>query len=544
MRIWGLLGAALLIAAPAMARDVAVIVDNQSYRQHQAHRDGIQSQVVAQAARRAGYDVYQLRNATADQLWNALTIRYADMDDADRLVVILSGHMVTDGWDTFLLSQDAGRNSNLFMMTAHGLRIGSMLKLLETKPGDGFLFLAPGEPSGVGAGFEQGVGFAEIPQGVAVVEGDGADLTDFLANSFFQGEPVGLALGRYDGLEGDGYLPRRTAAAPVDDQAAREAAQREARAADARAWRQARDQDTVASYNAYLREYPNGQFALAAQARLQTVQRSPEELAAAVEADLGLSREDRRRIQRNLAILDYDPRGIDGIFGPGTRAAIQSWQAAEQLESNGFLTGNQILRLDTAAARRQAELEAEAKRQQEERDRNDRAYWRATGRGNSEDGLRQYLTRYPEGLFSDIARARVAEYEASRRDQISQRDQQDWQAVSEVDTIPAYRQYLDRHPQGAYAEAARTRIQELRGVRADRDAINAAQAQEAQVVANPITKLLVERRLSQLGLNPGVVDGTFDDNTRRAIRQYQSARNIQATGYVNQRTLVRMLAGN
>jgi len=138
----------------------------------------------------------------------------------------------------------------------------------------------------------------------------------------------------------------------------------------------------------------------------------------------------------------------------------------------------------------------------------------------------------------------VAEIEASRQDQISQRDQEDWEAVSQVDTIAAYGQYLQRHPQGAYAQAASQRIRELRSALADQDTITAAQRAEQQVVANPITKLLVERRLSQLGLDPGVVDGNFDDNTRRAIRKYQSARNIQATGYVNQRTLVRMLAGN
>ena len=34
----------------------------------------------------------------------------------------------------------------------------------------------------------------------------------------------------------------------------------------------------------------------------------------------------------------HDPRGVDGIFGPGTRAALSAWQTAEGLEATGYLT--------------------------------------------------------------------------------------------------------------------------------------------------------------------------------------------------------------
>jgi peptidoglycan hydrolase-like protein with peptidoglycan-binding domain len=45
-----------------------------------------------------------------------------------------------------------------------------------------------------------------------------------------------------------------------------------------------------------------------------------------------------------------------------------------------------------------------------------------------------------------------------------------------------------------------------------------------------------------LGLKPGKVDGTFDDDTRRAIRRYQSARNLDETGYLNEAFVVQILA--
>ena len=52
----------------------------------------------------------------------------------------------------------------------------------------------------------------------------------------------------------------------------------------------------------------------------------------------------------------------------------------------------------------------------------------------------------------------------------------------------------------------------------------------------------IEKRLSNLGLKPGRVDGTFDDDTRRAIRRYQEARGMEVTGYLTQAAVVRLLA--
>ena len=73
--------------------------------------------------------------------------------------------------------------------------------------------------------------------------------------------------------------------------------------------------------------------------------------------------------------------------------------------------------------------------------------------------------------------------------------------------------------------------------------IEQARANEARVLANPITRLLVERRLQQLGLKPGNADGKFDEATRKAIRRYQRARELPVTGFVTQQTLVRLLSG-
>ncbi len=55
------------------------------------------------------------------------------------------------------------------------------------------------------------------------------------------------------------------------------------------------------------------------------------------ETQLGLSRQDIREIQARLTAIGIDPRGIDGITGPGTRGAIRQWQQELGLTETGYL---------------------------------------------------------------------------------------------------------------------------------------------------------------------------------------------------------------
>ena len=111
-------------------------------------------------------------------------------------------------------------------------------------------------------------------------------------------------------------------------------------------WESAERQDTAAGYEAYLSQFPSGTFAPLARVRLNSLQADaapagrpapgPAEAAVAmvappvpapptpesVEQEIGLDRDGRRDVQRWLQALGHDPRGIDGMFGPGSRAAI------------------------------------------------------------------------------------------------------------------------------------------------------------------------------------------------------------------------------
>ena len=67
--------------------------------------------------------------------------------------------------------------------------------------------------------------------------------------------------------------------------------------------------------------------------------------ARADEASQVLDRETRSRVQSALAMQGFDPGPPDGVFGPRTRGAIQSWQQASGYAATGELTDEQAERL-------------------------------------------------------------------------------------------------------------------------------------------------------------------------------------------------------
>ena len=61
--------------------------------------------------------------------------------------------------------------------------------------------------------------------------------------------------------------------------------------------------------------------------------------------DAPLSRDQRLGAQRALQALGYDPGGIDGIIGSGTRAALRNWQIANGETPDGYLSAGLADRL-------------------------------------------------------------------------------------------------------------------------------------------------------------------------------------------------------
>ncbi len=158
---------------------------------------------------------------------------------------------------------------------------------------------------------------------------------------------------------------------------------------------------TAGEYHAYLAAFPDGHFRAIAESRLaalghdgppapatdapaattadadrdrdgprsgaaegtQAVATAPEGPDETDEAALSLTRQDRREIQRRLKLAGHDPRGIDGIFGPKTRAAIGAWQAATGRPGSRYLDEEQVRALEAATKTAYADWLAAVERQ-------------------------------------------------------------------------------------------------------------------------------------------------------------------------------------
>lgn len=92
-------------------------------------------------------------------------------------------------------------------------------------------------------------------------------------------------------------------------------------------------------------------------------------MAASAEARLELSPTERREIQRRLRLAKHDPKGVDGIIGPASRAAIAAWQDEAGLPATGFLTMSTLTRLviETDEAYRNWQVAQAERRAREQR---------------------------------------------------------------------------------------------------------------------------------------------------------------------------------
>jgi peptidoglycan hydrolase-like protein with peptidoglycan-binding domain len=84
--------------------------------------------------------------------------------------------------------------------------------------------------------------------------------------------------------------------------------------------------------------------------------------------------------------------------------------------------------------------------------------------------------------------------------------------------VLAYQRYLEAFPQGRFVAEARARRNELVQDGQQSEEIAQALAAERALGLNALTARVIEQRLDALGLEPGEVDGTFDQATRRALR--------------------------
>lgn len=536
-----IIGAVALLATtafPSWAEDFALILTNRGYDRISDAPDAAQYRDYADALQREGFRVFggQDQDARAMVQTTEAFRQALSAGQVERVVVVLSGRMAVGPAATWLLARDYTAGSAL-SVGHYGLSVESVARELAAYPGQSLLVLAPSYrvSTALGDGLQAGIGGVNMPQGVALMSGRADTALFTLRDRVLRDRmPLGQLAGQNIlGLSFAGYLPRVHPLGGGEGNVLSDS--------ESAYWSAVRDIDSIDAYRAYLKRFPTGMFVPEAHRLINDILQQPARAAAAAEDALNLSRDDRREIQRNLSLLGFDPRGIDGIFGPGTRAAISGYQRSKGWEVTGYVDAGQVQTLRQEALVRARQLEERERQRRLEEERQDRAYWEETGRRGDEDGLRRYLRRFPDGIYADYARERLDELERLRRSQADRQMQAAWDRARAQDTVQAYREFLSRYPRSEYAQAANDRIAELEDEARNREQIERDKAEEAVVAGNPITRLLVERALQGAGLNPGKVDGEFDKATRRAIRQFQRASDLPVTGFVSQATMVRLM---
>lgn len=542
---------ALLLCHPAAAwaESLALVLTNSNYRGYDDAAGVADRRAVADEFEAAGFRVVGASDLSGADLHEAaIELRDAVQGgDVDRLAIVLSGHFVAGSTDSWLLGRDADEVSAITAGAA-GLSVSAITGLAGAAPGRALVVLMParGRDLPTGYGLTAGLGAFDVPQGVTVATGPAREMQRWIDRSILT-PGVSLAAAAQaapDAVQVTGFLSDRISF--VTTEAASESALPTPGAPSALAelsfWDAARDIGSASGFESYLQRYPQGLFAAEARASIADIRTTPQRQAEAGEAALALNREARRDVQRDLSLLGFDPRGVDGVFGPGSRAAISAHQRSLGLPETGFLSAEQLRVLRRDAAVRAAELEREAQERRELEETQDRAYWDSIGRGQNEAGLRAYLERYPDGLFADLAQQRLDQIDDDSRQNAAAEERNLWDRVRQQGNPEAYRQFMQEFPDSPFNEAARARLEQLEAEDGNRAEVDAARAEEAQVAGNQIVRALVEQRLNQIGLAPGALDGNFDEETRRAIRRFQQATDLPVTGYVTQATMVRLLA--
>ena len=545
-----LIGAGLAGSAAQAAGD-ALVIGNSRYSAVQTLFGAERVTSAAKALYDKGFDVALVQDAGTDEMRRAFG-EFTELmdDDGGPVVIVLSGAFVHGVAGSYLLPVTGSgviREADVLM---NGFPLDAALTVLSAHQGRAFLVLGEtaAEPE-LGSYLSPGIGALEIPQGVTVIRGPAVDIARYAARDMARtGRFVLRAAIEYE-LSIEGYAPATQVIVQEEDVAPPRGAVEPplqdpstTRLADEAAWKLAQQADTSEGYRTYMDGFPDGAFVMAARQRLNAIDGEPFYAERKVEEALDLDRDDRRAIQRALTILGYDTRGIDGILGDGSRGAIRRWQRDTDQRVTSYLTKSQIAILQDSAQKRARQLEAEALKQQKALEREERDLWSQVKDRGDEAGFRLYLQRYPQGRFADEARRVLKSIDDSRQQQAVGQDRRDWSQAAQTNTIAAYGDYLEKWPSGGFRAEAEQRIALLRrDAEKVRNAI-AGRDEEQRMNLNFVARQLAERRLEQLKLNPGKVDGRFDENTREAIRQYQQSRGIRVSGFLDEQTVIRLLA--
>jgi peptidoglycan hydrolase-like protein with peptidoglycan-binding domain len=548
MRIIKIFAALLLFSHPAYAEDIALIYGDTGQRPDMINPAGATFLNFASPLSIAGFRVIEPADRSSENMRKAAgeVVQLLSRGQVDRLVIVVLGPYAHNGRESWVLGNDAAGASS-FSVPEKGIAINALSDLATQAKGRAVIMLAKGaKVADLGLGLQPGLGEFIRAENVTYITGRADQLVDITRNGLLEpGQSYSwLALSAPEGVEFSGFIGENEGLMGGLNLALETTRQpgnaNSAKLIERGFWQAVEGIDSPEGYMLYLDRFPKGSHRLEAQAGLERIKSEPERLAREAENKLNLSRATRRKIQGDLALLGYDPQGIDGIFGKGSRAAIKAWQGERGFAQTGYLTAGQIPLLRDQALLRESELAEQARLQKEEQERQDENYWWQTGSSGKEEDLLKYLEKYPDGIYAAQANEMLDAY-ALERGEAPRAEQKAWDEAIEKDTIDGYQSFVDAYPDSRYKEDATTRISDLQQAQAHAQQVAEAKAQEQSVAGVRFARKIVEQKLAKRGFNPGKVDGKFTPATRQALQLFQKSKGLPVTGYVSRATMAKLM---
>jgi hypothetical protein len=375
---------------------VAFVVGNGTYKNvAPLPNPSIDAKAMASALRNVGFEVVEGSNLTRDKMTERLLDFGKKAQGADVALFFYAGHGIAISGTNYLLPIDADIKSEM------DVKLGAAINIdltLEQTMGDAkvklvFLdacrdnpFAAKIKSNSATRSVNVQTGLAEMKSGegtlIAFATGPGQTALDgqeganspftraLLANLTQPGVEIQQAMTKvraqvneetnkgqlpwgHTNLIGSVYLngaPAPGAGAP----AAQVAVAAPGSDVELEFWRSIKDSNKPEELNAYLSNYPNGQFRSLALSRIASLENGAKENATrnlttgidpatftaesnqTTEDQIGLDKGQRRDVQRRLNGLGFDTK-VTGQFDQGTRSVITRWQAARGYTKSGYL---------------------------------------------------------------------------------------------------------------------------------------------------------------------------------------------------------------
>ncbi len=382
-------------------RRVAFVVGNGSYKNvAQLPNPPIDAKAMAGVLRNVGFDVVEGVNLSRDKMTEKLLDFGKKAQGADVAVFFYAGHGIAISGTNYLLPVDADIKSEMDVKLGAAINIDLTLDqtmgdakvklvfldacrdnpfaakiksnatrsvsvqqgLAEMKSGEGTLIAFATGPGQTALDGQEGTNSPFTRALIAHITQPGIEIqqamTEVRAQVNEETNKGQLPWG-HTNLIGTVYLnpaaaPTANATAPASTGAIPPAVASTAPGTDVELefWRSVKDSNKPEELNAYVTNYPNGQFKALALARIASLENGPstatrnltagidaatftEDASQVTEDQIGLDKGQRRDVQRRLTGLGFDTK-VTGKFDDDTRSVIKRWQAARGYPATGY----------------------------------------------------------------------------------------------------------------------------------------------------------------------------------------------------------------